>query len=110
MTRVRPGLHRPAARPDRPADRQLSGGDGLELRGKTLYVVNGYGGDEVVVLRLSGDGGSATTTGVIAETSPEQLDRPTTAALVAGSLYVVNGRFSIAGPTTENFVTRLPTR
>ncbi len=91
-------------------DRELSGGDGLEIRGKTLYVVNGYGGDDVVVLRLAGDGGSATTTGVIAESSPEQLDRPTTAALVAGSLYVVNGRFSIAGPTTENFVTRLPKR
>ena len=90
--------------------RQLTGGDGLELRGRTLYVVNGYGGDEVVVLRLSGDGGSATTTGVIAERSEEQLDRPTTAALVAGSLYVVNGRFSVAGPTTENFVTRLPKR
>ena len=90
------------------AGRALTGGDGLELRGRTLYVVNGYGGDEVVVLRLSGDGRSAGTVGVIAERSPEQLDRPTTAALVAGSLYVVNGRFSIAGPTTENFVTRLP--
>jgi hypothetical protein len=90
--------------------RQLTGGDGLELRGRTLYVVNGYGGDEVVVLRLSGDGRSATTTGVIAERSSEQLDRPTTAALVAGSLYVVNGRFSMAGPATENFVTRLPKR
>ena len=88
--------------------RVLAGGDGLELRGRTLYVVNGYGGDEVVVLRLSRDGRSATTSGVLRETSPEQLDRPTTAALVAGSLYVVNGRFSIAGPTTENFVTRLP--
>ncbi len=88
--------------------RQLRGGDGLELRGRTLYVVNGYGGDEVVVLRLSRDGRTATTTGVIAERSPEQLDRPTTAALVAGSLYVVNGRFSVAGPATENFVTRLP--
>jgi hypothetical protein len=90
--------------------RQLRGGDGLELRGRTLYVVNGYGGDEVVVLRLSGDGTSARTLRVIAERSPDQLDRPTTAALVAGSLYVVNGRFSVAGPTTENFVTRLPKR
>lgn len=101
-------------------DRQLSGGDGLELRGRTLYVVNGYSsrtpdadgsfGDEVVVLRLSGDGRSATTTGVLRERTADQLDRPTTAALVAGSLYVVNGRFSIAGPTTANFVTRLPAR
>ena len=90
--------------------RQLSGGDGLEIRGKRLYVVNGYGGDEVVVLRLSGDGGSARTVGVIAERTPEQLDRPTTAALIGGSLYVVNGRFSIASDTTENFVTRLPKR
>jgi hypothetical protein len=90
--------------------RDLSGGDGLEVRGKTLYVVNGYGGDEVVVLRLAGDNRSARTTRVLTESSPEQLDRPTTAALVAGSLYVVNGRFSIAGPTTENFVTRLPRR
>jgi hypothetical protein len=89
----------------------LEGGDGLEIRGKTLYVVNGYGGDEVVVLRLAGDDRSATTTGVLTESSPEQLDRPTTAALVAGSLYVVNGRFSIADvPGTENFVTRLPRR
>ena len=78
--------------------RQLSAGDGLEVRGRTLYVDNGDGGDEVVVLRLSGDGRSATTTGVIAERRPEQPDRPTTAALVAGSLYVVNGRFSVAGP------------
>jgi hypothetical protein len=88
--------------------RPLTGGDGLELRGRTLYVVNGYGGDEVVVLRLLRDGRSAATIGVLRERRPEQLDRPTTAALVAGSLYVVNGRFSIAGPTTENFVTRLP--
>lgn len=90
--------------------RQLAGGDGLEIRGKRLYVVNGYGGDEVVVLRLSGDGGSARTVSVIAERTPERLDRPTTAALVGGSLYVVNGRFSIAGPTTDNFVTLLPKR
>ena len=90
--------------------RALAGGDGLELRGRTLYVVNGYGGDEVVVLRLSGDGRSARTVGVITESTPDQLDRPTTAALVAGYLYVVNGRFTIAGPDTENFVTRLPRR
>lgn len=91
---------------------ELEGGDGLELRGRTLYVVNGYGGDEVVVLRLSGDGRSATTTGVISERDEDQLDRPTTAALVAGSLYVVNGRFGTLRdmPDAPVFVTRLPTR
>jgi streptogramin lyase len=87
-------------------DVDLRGGDGLELRGNQLYVVNGYGGDEVVVLRLQGD--SARTTGVLTD---EDLDRPTTGALIGGSLYVVNGRFSVAGdPTTEYYVTRLPRR
>lgn len=87
-------------------DVDLEGGDGLELRGNQLYVVNGYGGDEVVVLRLQGD--SARTTGVLAD---EDLDRPTTGALTGGSLYVVNGRFSIADdPETEFYVTELGLR
>ena len=91
--------------------RELTGGDGLVVRGSTLYVVNGYGGDEVVVLRLPGRKDTAHTVGVLTEQDTRgELDRPTTAALVAGSLYVVNGRFSVAGPTTENFVTRLPKR
>jgi hypothetical protein len=93
------------------AGRELAGGDGLVVRGSTLYVVNGYGGDEVVVLRLSGRTNTARTIGVLTEQNTRgELDRPTTGALVAGALYVVNGRFSVAGPTTENFVTRLPLR
>ena len=81
------------------------------LRGSTLYVVNGYGGDEVVVLRLASRKDTARTIGVLAEQDTRgELDRPTTGALVAGALYVVNGRFSVAGRTTENSVTRLPLR
>lgn len=70
--------------------RQLTAGDGLTLVGSTLYVVNGYGGNEVVELRLSGD---LESTRVVATLTDGDLDRPTTAALVAGDLYVVNGRF-----------------
>lgn len=81
------------------AGERLTAGDGLTLDGRTLYVVNGYGGNppaagrtgnEVVVLELSADFRAATVTGVLTDSD---LDRPTTAALVGGDLYVVNGRF-----------------
>ena len=89
--------------------RQLTAGDGLVLDGSTLYVVNGYGGDEVAVLRLSADGNRAQAVGVIRSSA---LDRPTTGALVDGSLYVVNGRFETiaATPDAPVYVTRLRTR
>lgn len=88
-------------------DQALAGGDGLELRGNQLYVVNGYGGNEVVVLRLQGD--QALTTGVLTD---GQLDRPTTGALIGGALYVVNGRFGTLGeqPDADVYVTKLSRR
>ena len=71
--------------------------------------MNGYGGDEIVVLRLAGRTDTARTVGVLTEQDTcGELGQPTPAALVAGALYVVNGRSSVAGPTTENFVTRCP--
>jgi streptogramin lyase len=89
--------------------RQLTAGDGLVLDGSTLYVVNGYGGDEVAVLRLSADATRAQAVGVIRSAA---LDRPTTGALVDGSLYVVNGRFGTlaTAPDAPVYVTRLRTR
>lgn len=87
--------------------RQLEAGDGLELRGSTLYVVNGLDGDEVVVLQL---GPRAETTRFVGTLTDEDLDRPTTAALVNGRLYVVNGRFSVANETSEHTVSQLRTR
>ena len=91
------------------AGRALTAGDGLVLDGSTLYVVNGYGGDEVAVLRLAPDLASTQATGVL--TDPE-LDRPTTAAVVAGGLYVVNGRFGTIAtqPDAPVYVSRLPLR
>lgn len=89
--------------------RQLSAGDGLVLDGQTLYVVNGYGGDEVAVLRLGSDGGTAQAVGVLRD---RDLDRPTTGAIVDGSLYVVNGRFETIAqdPDAPVYVSRLRLR
>jgi hypothetical protein len=60
------------------------------------------------VLRLSPDETSAQAVGVVRS---QELDRPTTGALVGGALYVVDGRFSVAAdPVTEYSVSRLRTR
>jgi hypothetical protein len=70
----------------------LSGGDGLELRGNTLYVVRGFNPTaSVVVLRL-GEGGRTAT--FVEEIADSDFNVPTTAALVAGDLLVVNGQFN----------------
>ena len=88
----------------------LVGGDGLELRGRTLYDVRGSGPAEVSVLRLSSrpDGWSATWQGALTD---ETLDVPSTATFAAGSLWAVNARFGVASPNTASYwITRLPTR
>jgi streptogramin lyase len=70
----------------------LTGGDGLELRGSTLYVVRGFNPRaSVVVLRL-GQGGRTAT--FVEEITDSDFNVPTTAALVAGDLLVVNGQFN----------------
>ena len=72
----------------------LTGGDGLVLDGRTLYVVYGTGKDEVAVLKLDKRFEKATVVDVLTDDdTPSDLDRPTTGALVGGDLYVVNGRF-----------------
>ncbi len=76
--------------------------------GSTLYVVNGYGGDEVVVLRLRPDAATTSVTGVLRDPS---LDRPTTAEVKAGRIYVVNGRFGAGEGTDLTYsISALPTR
>ena len=87
--------------------RGLTAGDGLVLEDGLLYVVNGYGGNEVVVLDLAANARRATVLGVITR---DGLDRPTTGAIVQGRLYVVNGRFGTlpTNPTAPVFVSRLP--
>jgi streptogramin lyase len=83
----------------------VTAGDGLELRGSTLYVVRNQF-HEVAVFRL-GDGlASATLLRTI--TSPD-LAVPTTVAFAAGRLWAVNARFGTpVTPTTDYWLTRLP--
>ena len=86
----------------------LTAGDGLVLRGRTLYVVNGFGGNEAAVVRLSRDLRSGR---VVDRVTDEDLDRPTTGILEAGALWLVNGRFSTPPtPQTPYDVVRVDLR
>jgi hypothetical protein len=84
----------------------LSGVDGLELQGHTLYAVRNT--NLVTVVRL----GSHLATGtVLGDITDPGLDVPTTATVAAGRLWVVNARFG-TGPTpdTKYWITQLPLR
>ena len=79
-------------------------GDGLELVGRTLYVVRNQL-EEIAVLRLSADLTSARLVDTIAGTG---TDVPTTVAFAAGRLWAANARFGTT--TTEYWISRLPAR
>jgi hypothetical protein len=86
----------------------LTGGDGLELRGRTLYVVRGMP-NAVSVVRL----GPRLLSGRVVDvlTSPGNLDVPSTATIAAGRLWVVNARFGVPiTPRTPYWLTQLPLR
>ena len=68
----------------------LTAGDGLLLRGSTLYVVRNNL-NQVVVVDLAPDALSGFVSDVL--TSPA-FDVPTTIAALGSRLYVVNARFS----------------
>lgn len=69
-------------------------GDGIVLRGKTVYVVQNFI-NQVAVVDLSPD----LTSGEVVETITSDLFRvPTTGALLGDTLYVVNARFDVAFP------------
>jgi streptogramin lyase len=81
-----------------------SNGDGLELNGGTLYVVRNT--NTVSVFRL---GSRLLSAEFLVDLSAPSLDVPTTAALQAGRLWVVNARFGTpTTPTTHYWITRLP--
>ena len=84
-------------------DTNLVNGDGMELRGSTLYVVRNR--DNVVVsLRLGPDLLTAVPTGELRGAT----DVPTTATFSAGRLYVVNARFGTTEPQPARYwITRL---
>src|SRR5215212_172455 len=71
----------------------LTGGDGLVLRGHTLYVVRNQ--EIITEVSLAGQFISGR---VNESTSASSLDFPTTGALVRGRLLVVNSQFDEGGP------------
>ncbi len=82
-------------------------GDGLELHGSTLYVVRNQL-NQVDVFRLGRSLRSARFKGTLTSSA---LEIPTTAAFVAGRLWVVNARFGTpVTPTTDYWITKLPAR
>jgi hypothetical protein len=85
----------------------VSFGDGLELRGSTLYVVRNQL-NQVAVFRVRHRVPSAQLVGTI---TSADLDVPTTAAFQAGRLWAVNARFGTTPtPNTQYWITRLPAR
>ena len=75
-------------------------GDGLVLRGKTLYVVQNFLGptaafNQIAVFKLSSDYSAATLKKVLTEDEPFV---PSTADLFGPWLYAVNARFDICFP------------
>jgi sugar lactone lactonase YvrE len=83
----------------------LPNGDGILLRGRTLYVVQNFL-NQVAVVKLDRAGTSGEVVDVI--TSP-LFDIPTTVAAFRDSLYLPNSRFSTPPtPDTPYSVTRVP--
>ena len=72
-------------------------GDGLELRGRSLYVVRNSAG-VVAEVQLSGDFASGELLG---ETGDPSFRFPTTAAIARGRMLVVNSQFNERGGTPE---------
>ena len=82
----------------------VSFGDGLELRGSTLFVVRNQL-EQVAVVKLRHNARSGRLVHTL--TSPE-LDIPTTTAFIAGRLWTVNARFGTpVTPETPYELTRL---
>lgn len=85
----------------------VANGDGMLLRGRTLYVVRNFA-NQVAVLRMSRDGRSGELVDTIAGTEFDaEVDIPTTVAAFGPWLYLPNARFSTpATPETPYWVTR----
>lgn len=85
----------------------LVNGDGLVLRGRTLYVVQNFD-NQVAVLHLSK---RLTSARFIRNLTSPSLDVPTAGTFAVGRLWVVNARFGVADPSTADYwITRLPAK
>jgi sugar lactone lactonase YvrE len=85
----------------------VSAGDGLRLRGRTLYVVRNLL-NEIAVVALAPDLGRGEVVGTI--TDPN-FDVPTTVAAFGDALYAVNARFTTPPtPSTPYTIVRVAAR
>lgn len=95
------------------SDGELANGDGILLKGRTLYVSENRdmnegkaGTGEVTPVKLSRD---LTTGRIGTEITSANFDVPTTIARSRGNLYVVNARFNTPPtPQTEYWVAKVP--
>ena len=78
----------------------VTAGDGILLRGKTLYVVRNQL-EEIVALRLNAKLTAARSTRTIADDGT--FDIPTTIAAKGKRLYVINARFTVDDPLTARY-------
>jgi hypothetical protein len=85
----------------------LPNGDGLLVRGRTLYVVQNQD-NQVAVFRLNAAG----TAGQLVDTlTSDDFDIPTTVAAFGNSLYLPNARFNTPPtPDTPYWITRIDRR
>jgi sugar lactone lactonase YvrE len=81
------------------AGESVPNGDGLLLRGKTLYVVQNVL-NRVAVITLSPDLSSGR---VVTRLTDPDLDVPATIDAFGNRLYAVNARFGVASPSTAAF-------
>lgn len=82
----------------------LTNGDGMLLKGRTLYVVQNFV-NQVAVVKLNRAGTSGR---LVRKIESDGFDVPTGVARHGGSLYLPNARFDVPQtPTTEYWVTRV---
>lgn len=85
----------------------ITGGDGLERRGSTLFVVRGTSDTSVAQLTLKQTRSGWTAQWKKLLTDPS-LDVPSTATFSVGALFAVNARFGTPSPATADYyITRL---
>ena len=83
---------------------ELTNGDGLLLRGRTLYVVQNRL-NQVAVIKLNRRGAAGTLVDTLKR---PDFDVPTTVAAYKDSLYLPNARFGIVSPGTADYwITRI---
>lgn len=83
-------------------EKPITGGDGLEIRGRTVWIVRGTSQNSIPQLRLERYNGRLTAHWERDLTDPA-LDVPSTAVRAGHRLYAVNARFGVSNPDTATY-------